>query len=156
MASMRAKTAVVAPAIEMPAEKAPQPEIAITFVDDEEIAEMNAHYRRKPRPTDVLSFAQSEGEEFPGAFEYSDEDAETPDDFVTLGDVVISIQTAWKQAQERHHSLEDEVAFLAVHGTLHLMGYDHLRAHERRAMWKQQEAIWEQLREDFARKRSAM
>jgi probable rRNA maturation factor len=129
--------------------KLPQPEVVITFVDDDEIGEMNTHYRNKSRPTDVLSFSQSEGEEFPSefsAFECSEEN----ENIVMLGDVIISVQTAWKQAVERQHSLTDEVAFLAIHGTLHLMGYDHIRAHERRVMWKQQEAIWEQMRERSA------
>jgi probable rRNA maturation factor len=109
-----------------------QGEIDVSFVSDAEIAELNTHYRRKPRPTDVLSFSQAEGEEIPF-------------DLLTnplpLGDLVISIETAARQAAERHHSLATEVAFLAVHGTLHLLGYDHVTSSQRRAMWKQQEAI---------------
>jgi probable rRNA maturation factor len=84
----------------------------------------------------VLSFSQFEGEEFP---------FELPADSLPLGDLVISIETAARQAAERHHSLATEIAFLAVHGTLHLLGYDHVTSAQRRAMWKQQEAIVELL-----------
>lgn len=104
-------------------------------MDDEEIAEMNEQYRNKPRPTDVLSFAQSEGEEFPGmemAF-----GVETR----MLGDIVISVDTAVRQAAERHHSLQTEIEFLAVHGCLHLQGYDHQTSAQRRVMWKQQDEV---------------
>jgi probable rRNA maturation factor len=111
-------------------------EIDVSFVSDAQIAELNTHYRHKPRPTDVLSFSQTEGEEFP---------FELPADPLPLGDLVISIETAARQAAERHHSLSTEVAFLAVHGTLHLLGYDHVTSAQRRAMWKQQEAIVELL-----------
>jgi probable rRNA maturation factor len=103
-------------------------------VDDAEIAEMNARYRTKPRPTDVLSFAQSEGEPFPPS------GAAAPG-HVMLGDIVISIETAARQARERHHSLETEVEFLAVHGCLHLQGYDHRTPPQRRAMWQRQDAV---------------
>lgn len=110
-------------------------QVALSFTDDAEIAELNGHYRRKPRPTDVLSFAQSEGEEFP-----MPQDAAWP-----LGDIVLSIETARRQAQERAHSLETELSFLLVHGTLHLLGYDHVTDAQRRVMWKWQDAIIAQL-----------
>ncbi|HEX8834843.1 MAG TPA: rRNA maturation RNase YbeY, partial [Abditibacteriaceae bacterium] len=110
------------------------------FVDDAEIAELNGDYRNKPRPTDVLSFSQIEGEMFPPeAF------ALAPDAPLSLGDLVISIETAERQARERHHSLETEITFLAVHGTLHLQGYDHQTSAQRRLMWKWQEEIADSL-----------
>jgi probable rRNA maturation factor len=116
-------------------------EIDVSFVSDAEIAEMNTHHRHKPRPTDVLSFSQLEGEAFP---------VEMLTDPLPLGDLVISIETAARQAAERHHSLTTEISFLAVHGTLHLLGYDHVTSAQRRAMWKQQEAIVQLLQESEA------
>ena len=113
----------------------------MSFVSDAEIAELNTLYRRKPRPTDVLSFSQTEGEELP---------FDLPTNPLPLGDLVISIETAARQAAERHHSLATEVAFLAVHGTLHLLGYDHVTSSQRRAMWKQQEAIVQRLQTSAA------
>ena len=111
-------------------------EVALRFVDDEEMRELNLKYRGKNKPTDVLSFAQDEGEAFP-VFE---ENATSQ-----LGDLVISIQTAGRQATERGHSLMEEIEFLAVHGALHLLGFDHGVARERRAMWAQQDVVMKSL-----------
>jgi probable rRNA maturation factor len=110
-------------------------EVEISFVTDTEMTALNARYRGKQRPTDVLSFAQAEGEEFPhemGAVEAG---------AFSLGDIVISVDTALRQAVERNHALKDEITFLTVHGTLHLMGYDHANAAGRREMWKWQEEV---------------
>jgi len=87
-------------------------ELSIVLCDDAFIHPLNLEYRGIDKPTDVLSFAMREGEE---AFE------EDP----TLGDVVISIDTAQRQADERGHSLGRELRVLLVHGILHLLGYDH-------------------------------
>ncbi len=87
-------------------------ELSLVLCDDAFIHTLNRDYRGKDRPTDVLAFAQREGE---GA---------DPDD-VILGDVVISISTAARQASERGHSTPREVQVLLVHGFLHLLGYDH-------------------------------
>ena len=124
-------------------------EVVVSFVDDGEIHAMNAQYRHKDKPTDVLSFAQDEGETFPPA-ETFPPDAFPPDANFSgstrmLGDVVISIETAQRQAEERAHSLEHEVRFLCVHGTLHLQGFDHMEPRDRRRMWKQQDAVMEVL-----------
>jgi len=90
-------------------------EVSIAFVDDEAIAELNEAYRGKIGPTDVLSFAFEEGEELA-----------LPDGApLMLGDIIISAERAWAQAQEYGHSLEREIVFLLVHGLLHLAGYDH-------------------------------
>jgi probable rRNA maturation factor len=128
---------------------APRPllfEVDVSFVTDAEIAALNAQYRRKNRPTDVLSFAQSEGEEFPLAPAARRADGETrepPEPPVfALGDIVISVETAQRQARERGHDIITEVAFLATHGALHLLGYDHATSAQRRAMWKHQEKIF--------------
>lgn len=86
-------------------------ELSIALVDDETIRELNATWRDRDAPTDVLAFSQREGEgpEAPGL----------------LGDVVISIPTAERQAGERGHAIEHEIRELLVHGILHLLGYDH-------------------------------
>ena len=87
-------------------------EISIVVCDDLFIQHLNRDYRGKDTPTDVLSFAQREGE---GA---------DPDDLV-LGDVVISVETAARQADRLGHSLPQELVVLLTHGFLHLLGYDH-------------------------------
>jgi len=87
-------------------------ELTVSLVDDAAIHPLNRDYRGKDRPTDVLAFAMREGPRAPG------DDAE-------LGDVVISIDTAQRQAAERGKSLADEVQTLLIHGVLHLLGYDH-------------------------------
>jgi len=84
-------------------------ELSVYITDDEEIRELNKVYRNKDRPTDVLSFPL--GEEANG--------------YKILGDVVISQDTAQRQAKELGHSLEEEVKRLLVHGIVHLLGYDH-------------------------------
>ena len=87
-------------------------EISLTFTDNEGIHALNREYRNVDRPTDVLSFPQIDyenGEEAEGA----------------LGDIVLSLERAGEQAAEFGHSFERECAFLCVHSTLHLLGYDH-------------------------------
>ena len=83
-------------------------ELSVALVDDERIRELNAEYRGKDRPTDVLSFSMLEGEgaEHRGRL---------------LGDVVIGVETAARQARQRRRGLDEEVARLLIHGTLHLL-----------------------------------
>jgi probable rRNA maturation factor len=89
-------------------------ELSVLLTDDAFIQTLNETHRGKDRPTDVLAFAQNEGEDMP-----------SPMDQTLLGDVVISLDTAERQARGRKHSLMDEVSFLLAHGILHLIGYDH-------------------------------
>jgi probable rRNA maturation factor len=89
-------------------------ELSILLTDDAFIHTLNETHRGKDRPTDVLAFPQNEGEGTP-----------TPMDHGLLGDVVISLDTAQRQAKGRKHELIDEVSFLLAHGILHLLGYDH-------------------------------
>lgn len=98
-------------------------ELSIAFVGDAEIRELNRSYRSQDRPTDVLSFSLVEGEcaDFSSGL---------------LGDVVISIETARRQARSRHRSLNDEVTRLLIHGVLHLLGHDH----EEREEWRDMRA----------------
>ncbi len=102
-------------------------ELSINLVDDAEIRELNRDHRGRDRTTDVLSFSLFDGDHAPFRGNL-------------LGDVVISIDTARRQARERHRSLDEEVARLMIHGVLHLIGHDHeddadyrrMRAEERR------------------------
>lgn len=96
-------------------------ELSILLCDDATIHVLNRDYRKKDKPTDVLAFAMREGE---GADPGSD----------LLGDVVISIDTARRQAAERSRTVKSEVTFLLAHGLLHLLGYDHQTDAEERRM----------------------
>ncbi|MFQ3550203.1 MAG: rRNA maturation RNase YbeY [Armatimonadota bacterium] len=89
-------------------------EVSILLCDDSYISELNYQYREVEGPTDVLSFSLIEGDE---NFDIEDEKL--------LGDIVISVETAQRQANEAGHSLEKEIDTLLVHGILHLLGYDH-------------------------------
>jgi probable rRNA maturation factor len=103
-------------------------ELSIMVTGDERIRELNRTYRDTDAPTDVLAFAQSEGDQF------AQPEGAPPH----LGDVVISLDTAARQAGEFSIPLGDELSHLLVHGILHLLGYDHetedeaatMRAHE--------------------------
>jgi probable rRNA maturation factor len=90
----------------------PEGEVSIAFVDDSRMADLNQHYRKRQGSTDVLAFPMAEGEFghiTPGMW----------------GDIVISVQCALEQSQERGNSLTEELGVLLIHGVLHLMGYDH-------------------------------
>lgn len=104
-------------------------EISILFVNDEEIRVLNKNYRGKDRATDVLSFSQLEAGKGMGRGKGEKNKREyplpSPLPIPVLGDVVISLETAKRQAKERGHSFEKEVFILLAHGILHLLGYDH-------------------------------
>ena len=115
----------------------PQTEVDITLVDDAAIHELNLTYRGIDRPTDVLSFALDEGEEEP---EVDDDEIEH-----LLGDVIISAPTAVRQGEEYGHGLEREMTYLAVHGMLHLLGYDHMEEKDKLIMRKREEEVLRRL-----------
>jgi len=95
-------------------------EVSVSLVDNAYIQKINKQYRDMDKPTDVLSFPMYDGE-FPyDECRYG----------CTLGDIMISLERAEEQANELGHSLVREVAFLAIHSTLHLLGYDHERSPE--------------------------
>jgi probable rRNA maturation factor len=94
---------------------APEGELSVVITGDAHVQELNRTYRGVDAPTDVLSFPQAEGDEF----------ARPDDAAVHLGDVVISLETAQRQAADAGVALADELAHLLVHGILHLLGYDH-------------------------------
>ena len=107
-------------------------EVSVALVDDDYIRRLNRAYRGKDSPTDVLSFAFREGDQLPGGEGL-------------LGDVVVSLEAARRQCREYGHSYEREVAFLVVHGVLHLLGYDHQDEEGRRAMREKEEAVLSRL-----------
>ncbi len=112
----------------------PHYELSLRLSDDDEIQSLNAQYRQKDQPTDVLAFAALESAQPlpPEAI------AELP---IYLGDLVISVETAQKQAQDRGHSLAQELAWLATHGLLHLLGWDHPNEASLLRMLHQQENL---------------
>ncbi|ERI99299.1 translation metalloprotein YbeY [Clostridium sp. ATCC 29733] len=112
-------------------------EVSVTFVDNEQIQELNAEYRGKDISTDVLSFPLGENGKF-------DKNRETG--AYVLGDVVISAEKAVLQAEIYGHSLQREIAFLTVHSMLHILGYDHVAGGmEQVRMREKEEAIMLQL-----------
>ncbi|CAM4330499.1 MAG: rRNA maturation RNase YbeY [Paenibacillus macerans] len=116
-------------------------EVALTFVDDAAIHELNRDYRGIDRPTDVLSFAMNESlDEEPEIVYELEEDEELDDLTDVLGDIIISVEKAKAQSEEYGHSIEREIGFLFVHGFLHLLGYDHQDAASEAEMMGKQEA----------------
>ena len=131
-------------------------ELDLSIVSNEEIQVLNRDYRGLDKPTDVLSFALTEvSSEYDVDFAHldlTDEAEETEDLEETefedkeaipqhLGDIIISYPRAQEQAQDYGHSLDRELAFLAVHGFLHLNGYDHQTEEEAQEMFKIQEEV---------------
>lgn len=90
--------------------------VDILLTDDEEIQELNTSYRDKEKPTDVLSFA---------LFADSAEKNAFPKNDVPLGEVIISVESAKRQADDNKIELQEEIRFLLCHGILHLLGFDH-------------------------------
>ena len=112
-------------------------QLSIVICSDDEIQELNSRYRGKDSPTDVLSFSQLEGREHAPIIS-------------SLGDVIISVDTAQKQANNLGVSLEDEILRLLIHGTLHLFGYDHENVPDSEAerMRLKEEDIFQIVKED--------
>ncbi len=100
-------------------------EVSVYITDDEEIRELNRNYRGKDKPTDVLSFPLNE----------------TFNGYKLLGDIVISQDTAQRQAKELGHSLNYEVKRLLIHGLVHLLGYDHEKGGEEEKKFKEIEGL---------------
>jgi probable rRNA maturation factor len=94
-------------------------EVSVTFCSADYIRKLNKEYRNKDKATDVLSFP---------LYEDGDFDEEECSQLAALGDIVISVPRAIEQAAELGNSFEKEIAFLTVHSTLHLLGYDHERS----------------------------
>lgn len=109
-----------------------QAEVSVVLTDDAYIRQLNNEYRGKDQATDVLSFALNEGEE-PAIIDGSEEDL--------LGDIIISLETAMRQAEEFGHSVERELAYLTVHGMMHLLGYDHMTDEDKAEMRAEEEYV---------------
>jgi len=103
--------------------------VLLMITDDGGIRAVNKEYRSIDKPTDVVSLSYFDQGYF-------------PDDSLT-GEIIISIETAKLQAKEHKHSLKEELGFLFAHGLLHVFGYDHLKAGERKAMFKLQDEVLE-------------
>ena len=123
-------------------------EVNLTLTDNAGIHEINKEFRNIDRPTDVLSFPML-NYETPGDFSFLDD--ENNDDFnpdtgeAMLGDIVISVDKAYEQAESYGHSVEREFAFLITHSMLHLFGYDHMEEEERKVMEAKQKDILQKM-----------
>lgn len=118
-------------------------EVSLTITDDEGIRAINAETRGIDRPTDVLSFPMLE---FDADGDVIDAELDTDDGFLLLGDIVIDAERTRAQAEEYGHSMRRELAFLTVHSTLHLLGYDHVDDPEgERIMFAKQDKILDKM-----------
>lgn len=115
-------------------------EVSLTFVDDTQIKQLNHDYRGLDKPTDVLSFPLWEGEEDEVQISV-EQDSESEPFTDAIGDIVISLNRAFEQSEDYGHSREREIAFLFIHGLLHLIGYDHENHEDESVMFAKQEEI---------------
>ncbi|HNX14217.1 MAG TPA: rRNA maturation RNase YbeY [Oscillospiraceae bacterium] len=111
-------------------------EVNLTFMDDMTIRSVNYKYRNIDNSTDVLSFPMSDGKTF---------DTNPASGRLMLGDILISADHAFVQAEEFGHSAQREFAYLTVHAMLHLFGYDHMTEADKRVMREKEEAVLERL-----------
>ncbi len=111
-------------------------EISVLFVDDARIKALNKEFRKIDEVTDVLSFPQYEALKDDGV----------SDPFIYLGDVVISLEQATRQAEEFGHSLEREIVYLTVHSVLHLFGYDHMLEADKKEMREKEKTVLRSLK----------
>ena len=119
-------------------EKVADAEVSLVITSDERIHEINRKYRQVDAPTDVIAFALTEGA--------TEGFVSPPDGIIHLGEIVISYPTAVRQAAEHGHSVQQELAILIVHGTLHLLGYDHVLSGQARKMRARERKILEYLK----------
>ncbi|WP_248624789.1 rRNA maturation RNase YbeY [Enterococcus cecorum] len=117
----------------------PDTEMSVTFMNNAEIRQINRDYRNKDQATDVISFALEDEGEGELAIIFDEEEAfDLPRN---IGDIMISVERAKEQAEEYGHSFDRELGFLAVHGFLHLNGYDHMTPEDEKEMFTLQEDI---------------
>ena len=102
----------------------------VIFVDNEEIHRINKEYRNIDRVTDVISFALEDEKEL-----------KNPTGYRILGDIYVSLEKCEEQAKEYGHSFQRELCFLCIHGTYHLLGYDHMTEEEEKVMFTKQEEV---------------
>ncbi len=113
--------------------------VSVLLVENDEMSGINHKFRDKDSVTDVLSFPMLNMKN--GAFLEEPGASDMDDGKLFLGDIVISVPKAMEQAEEYGHSFERELAFLAVHGVLHLLGYDHIRENDEKIMTGRQKQI---------------
>jgi probable rRNA maturation factor len=121
-------------------------ELSITFVDSEEIRALNSEFRQIDKPTDVLSFPQQEWDEpvtFERPFRAGSVSKNAPP--FMLGDLVISLEDAEKNAKDIGHALDRETCFLLVHGILHLCGHDHMEPEDEELMTAMQRQLMDKM-----------
>ena len=133
-------------------------EISVSFVESEEIREINKVYRNNDSVTDVLSFPQFEDPEEIRQIQCPEQDAGDEEDAeeetfydegpesVLLGDVIICVKRAEEQAAEFGHSIERELVYLFVHSMFHLLGYDHMEEDEKKLMRQAEEEIMSRIK----------
>ncbi|HOS69037.1 MAG TPA: rRNA maturation RNase YbeY [Bacillota bacterium] len=121
-------------------------EVSISFVCNEEMRSLNKEYRNIDKETDVLSFPLVEFIE--EELNAEDENAEYIEEEIALGDIVISMEKAVEQSEEYGHSFKRELAFLLVHGMLHLLGYDHDEEASEGEIFDKQEEILKNIKID--------
>lgn len=107
--------------------------VSINFVDEDEIQTLNKNFRNFDKVTDVLSFPNLNKDTTQKLTEFHDEQ-NLEDGILFLGDIVICKKRAYEQAKEYQHSRKREVCFLALHGLLHLLGYDHIEKEDEKIM----------------------
>ena len=105
-------------------------EVSLLFIDNDEIRELNKEHRGVNLPTDVLSFPM-----------YDDISEALEEEYLYLGDIVISCEKAIEQAKDFGHSVEREIGYLTVHSVLHLLGYDHMNEEDKAIMREKEEEI---------------
>ena len=116
-------------------------ELSLTITDDARIQALNREFRNIDRSTDVLSFPLIQRVPGGTADFWKEEDINPDTGCVMLGDIVLSLETAARQAEEYGHSLEREAAYLCVHSVLHLLGYDHIDEQDKKIMRAREEEI---------------
>jgi probable rRNA maturation factor len=109
-------------------------EVSLLLIDNKEIKHLNNEYRNVNEATDVLSFPM-----------YDDLEEALDEDYLYLGDIVISGERAVEQAKDFGHSVEREIGYLTVHSVLHLLGYDHMDEEEKKVMREREEKILEKI-----------
>lgn len=118
-------------------------EMSLSIVSPEQIQELNKSFREVDKVTDVLSFPTCDNPTR-GAITVVCEDVNPETDLVNIGDIVICLERAKEQAKEYGHSLKRELAFLSLHGLLHLLGYDHVEEEDEKQMIELQKEILDQ------------
>lgn len=139
-------TKVLEAALDYLSQPSEQLEVSVSFVGEDEIRELNKEYRNNDNVTDVLSFPAVENPDR-GVINVEEHAADlNPETWLlNLGDIIICLPRAKAQAKEYGHSLKREVAFLALHSMLHLLGYDHMNAEDEQQMTSLQKQILDKL-----------